>query len=220
MAAKLEALVGSQRRLLRDVSHELRSPLARLGVALELARQRGGAEVREPHDRIEREAARLDELVGRSHPPRLDAASAPARREPVDSRAGRQLPPTPASRRRRGGHGGGQVAAEVVPGDADARARLERRAQRGGPHREGTAVVIAARARALAEIASRPRPGVPEAALVAVRAVLPGRGGARARRGGAGLGPPSPRAPSASTAARSAQKPPAAGLEILLRLPA
>lgn len=35
-----ERLVGAQRRLLRDVSHELRSPLARLGVALELARDR------------------------------------------------------------------------------------------------------------------------------------------------------------------------------------
>ena len=37
MAERLEALLDGQRRLLRDVSHELRSPLARLGVALELA---------------------------------------------------------------------------------------------------------------------------------------------------------------------------------------
>jgi two-component system sensor histidine kinase CpxA len=87
MAGKLEALVGAQRRLQRDVSHELRSPLARLGVALELARQRGGAEVREPHDRIEREAARLDELVGQLLTlSRLEAGEQVAGRQPLDLR--------------------------------------------------------------------------------------------------------------------------------------
>jgi two-component system sensor histidine kinase CpxA len=39
MAEQLERLVGAQKLLLRDVSHELRSPLARLSVALELARE-------------------------------------------------------------------------------------------------------------------------------------------------------------------------------------
>ena len=38
MAGRLESLVSAQQLLLRDVSHELRSPLARLSVALELAR--------------------------------------------------------------------------------------------------------------------------------------------------------------------------------------
>lgn len=64
MAGRLENLVGSQRRLLRDVSHELRSPLARLIVALQLARDREGARATEALDRIEREAARLDDLIG------------------------------------------------------------------------------------------------------------------------------------------------------------
>ena len=63
MAERLETLVGSQRRLLRDVSHELRSPLARLEVALELARQRTGHEATDPLDRIGRESQRLDSLV-------------------------------------------------------------------------------------------------------------------------------------------------------------
>jgi len=64
MAERIEALVGSQQRLLRDVSHELRSPLARLVVALELARSKTGETATKPLDRIEREAARLDELIG------------------------------------------------------------------------------------------------------------------------------------------------------------
>jgi two-component system sensor histidine kinase CpxA len=64
MAGRLETLVGSQRRLLRDVSHELRSPLARLTVALQLARDREGVRAAEALDRIERETGRLDELIG------------------------------------------------------------------------------------------------------------------------------------------------------------
>src|SRR6185295_6000936 len=44
MAQRLESMVKAQQRLLGDISHELRSPLARLGVALGLARQRSGAE--------------------------------------------------------------------------------------------------------------------------------------------------------------------------------
>jgi two-component system sensor histidine kinase CpxA len=64
MAERLETVLGSQRRLLRDVSHELRSPLARLRVALELARDRAGADAADPLDRIEHEASRVDELIG------------------------------------------------------------------------------------------------------------------------------------------------------------
>lgn len=63
MAAQLQTLVSSQRRLLHDVSHELRSPLARLQAAIGLARQ-DPARLEATLDRIEREATRLDELVG------------------------------------------------------------------------------------------------------------------------------------------------------------
>lgn len=63
MAERLEQQVDSQRRLLRDVSHELRSPLARLEVALELARQRAGEGAAASLDRIARESHRLDGLV-------------------------------------------------------------------------------------------------------------------------------------------------------------
>lgn len=65
MAERLENLVNAQSRLLNDISHELRSPLARLSVALGLARQRTGPEAAATLDRIESEANRLNELIGR-----------------------------------------------------------------------------------------------------------------------------------------------------------
>ncbi len=62
MAERIEVLITGQRRLLADVSHELRSPLSRLSVALGLARQ--NADVRENLDRIGLEARRMDALIG------------------------------------------------------------------------------------------------------------------------------------------------------------
>jgi signal transduction histidine kinase len=64
MAERIEALVNGQRRLLGDVSHELRSPLARLIVALGLVRQGPPEEAAENLDRIGVEARRLDTLIG------------------------------------------------------------------------------------------------------------------------------------------------------------
>ncbi len=65
MATKIEDLVAGQKQLLRDISHELRSPLARLGVALELARQQGKPETRaKALARIECEAERMNEMIG------------------------------------------------------------------------------------------------------------------------------------------------------------
>jgi signal transduction histidine kinase len=65
MAERMESLVKAQSRLLNDISHELRSPLARLNVALGLARKRSGAEAADMLERIELEANRLNELIGR-----------------------------------------------------------------------------------------------------------------------------------------------------------
>jgi two-component system sensor histidine kinase CpxA len=65
MAERLENLVNAQSRLLTDISHELRSPLARLNVALELARQRSGTEASSALDRIDRETNRLNQLIQR-----------------------------------------------------------------------------------------------------------------------------------------------------------
>jgi two-component system sensor histidine kinase CpxA len=64
MAERLESLVGAQKLLLRDVSHELRSPLARLSVALELAREDADPATAAHLDRIERETERLNLLIG------------------------------------------------------------------------------------------------------------------------------------------------------------
>lgn len=63
MAEQVQQLVFTQKRLLNDVSHELRSPLARLQVAIEMARQQP-EKASELMQRIEKECHRLDELVG------------------------------------------------------------------------------------------------------------------------------------------------------------
>lgn len=62
MAGRIETLVAAERRLLADISHELRSPLARLGVAVELARS--GDNLEASLNRIQKESDRLNALVG------------------------------------------------------------------------------------------------------------------------------------------------------------
>ena len=79
MAERLEQMVDAQKLLLRDVSHELRSPLARLSVALELAHEEADAaaaklngpetrqscaQLHEQLNRIGRETERLNDLIG------------------------------------------------------------------------------------------------------------------------------------------------------------
>lgn len=84
MAARLQTLVDSQRRLLHDVSHELRSPLARLQAAIGLLRQQPE---RTPEfvERIERESQRMDKLVGELLTlARLDAGMAGKMTEDID----------------------------------------------------------------------------------------------------------------------------------------
>ena len=62
MANRIETLLAAERRLLLDISHELRSPLARLGVAIELARS--GENLDAHLGRIQKESDRLNLLVG------------------------------------------------------------------------------------------------------------------------------------------------------------
>jgi two-component system sensor histidine kinase CpxA len=65
MAERIESLVTSQQRLSRDVSHELRSPLARMNVALGIAKQKASPDVAAQLGRIENEADRLNQMIGR-----------------------------------------------------------------------------------------------------------------------------------------------------------
>jgi two-component system sensor histidine kinase CpxA len=62
MAGRIETLLAAERRLLLDISHEIRSPLARLGVVVELARN--SEDVEGSLNRIQKEADRLNDLVG------------------------------------------------------------------------------------------------------------------------------------------------------------
>jgi signal transduction histidine kinase len=61
MAERLERLIVSERRLLSDISHELRSPLARLKFAVKLART--SADTKAAMDRVERDVDRITSLV-------------------------------------------------------------------------------------------------------------------------------------------------------------
>lgn len=63
MAERLQQLVAVRDQLLHDVSHELRSPLARLHLAVGLARQ-NPERISASLERIEQEAYRLDDMVG------------------------------------------------------------------------------------------------------------------------------------------------------------
>ncbi len=65
MAERIESLVTSQQRLNRDISHELRSPLARLNVALEIAKQKSNPGTTPMLERIEQESTRLNEMISR-----------------------------------------------------------------------------------------------------------------------------------------------------------
>ena len=64
MAERIEYLMTLHRQLLGDISHELRSPLTRLYLALELARRKTGPDAQRELDRIEQEAAALNDLIG------------------------------------------------------------------------------------------------------------------------------------------------------------
>lgn len=84
MGARLQRLINSQRQLLRDVSHELRSPLARLRIALALAERATPEERAGMWPRLEQECDRLEALIGEILAlARLDADPGPTSRIPL-----------------------------------------------------------------------------------------------------------------------------------------
>jgi two-component system sensor histidine kinase CpxA len=83
MADRIELLIAGQRQLLYDMSHEVRSPLARLNVALDLARERKGQDPAFEH--MEQDLARLDQTMERLLMiARLDTSAAPVAMSAVD----------------------------------------------------------------------------------------------------------------------------------------
>ena len=64
MAERIQALITDKETLLRDVSHELRSPLTRIRMALALTQRRASDAEQPDLTRIEKEAEKLDELIG------------------------------------------------------------------------------------------------------------------------------------------------------------
>jgi signal transduction histidine kinase len=197
MAGRLDALVTAERRLLRDISHELRSPLARLNVALGLARQQGGAD-QAALDRIEREAERLNLLIGQLLMlARMESGVASVVREPLDllgivhevvedaafeaKSRGRTVQIT-------------QACEAVVSGDPQLlRSAVENVVRNAVRHtREGTAVEVALRREGPASVALTVRDhggGVPEQALPYIFQPFYRVGDARERgTGGVGLG--------------------------------
>ncbi|MDY0975809.1 ATP-binding protein [Massilia sp. CFBP9012] len=84
MSGRLRTLMDGQRRLLHDVSHELRSPLARMQAAVGLAHQQPD-KFASTLERIERESNRMDKLIGELLTlSRLEAMPDALRREAVD----------------------------------------------------------------------------------------------------------------------------------------
>src|SRR6266850_2992943 len=64
MVERIETLIRTQRNLLTSVSHELRSPLARLNVSLAVMRKQASAEACDICERMERDVARIDARIG------------------------------------------------------------------------------------------------------------------------------------------------------------
>jgi two-component system sensor histidine kinase CpxA len=85
MAERVRTLLETKQRLLRDLSHELRSPLARLQLALSLALRQDGAMAERQLARIAIEADRLEQLIGRTLKlARLETPVHAIERNPVD----------------------------------------------------------------------------------------------------------------------------------------
>ncbi|CEK10894.1 two-component system sensor histidine kinase CpxA [Legionella hackeliae] len=85
MAEQLEAIMNSKERLLQDISHELRSPLARLQIAIELGRKKAGTLADVEFARMEVECLRLNTLIGEILEfARLDKSFTPLSRTVID----------------------------------------------------------------------------------------------------------------------------------------
>ena len=114
MAERIQELLTSQQRLMGDISHELRSPLQRLDVALTLARKGCSPDAAEFLDRAGRDAERMNEMVGQilalSHAELYPRESLDA---PVDLR--RLLEEIAEDARFEGADEGKEALASIIP---------------------------------------------------------------------------------------------------------
>lgn len=155
-AARIQALVEAQRNTLAAASHELRSPLARIRMAVELLAERNDPELRA---RIERDVGELDELIEEILlASRLDTLEKPDHRERLDLR---DLAAEEA------GRAGVEIAGDTVAvrGEQRLLARLIRNlVENAQRHAPGSPIEIETRAeggRAILRVMDR-GPGVPE----------------------------------------------------------
>ena len=154
-ADRIEALVGAQRTLLASASHELRSPLARIRVALELM----GAERPDLRDRVARDIAELDELIGELLlASRLQTVEELDRREEVDllglvAEEGARHPAVEVTGEAASVRGDARLLRRLV------RNLLENASRHGAPPVEASVHAIAARV--VVRVCDR-GPGVPE----------------------------------------------------------
>jgi len=114
MATRLHSQITSKETLLRDISHELRSPLTRLRVALGLA-QRGDDDYEIQFERMEREIERLDSLIGETlQLTRLSGAKSTFARERIELEP--LLNETIQDARLIAGTGGVAISLSMIPG--------------------------------------------------------------------------------------------------------
>ncbi len=228
MAERVESLLESKQQLLRDVSHELRSPLTRLQLALTLARREDGGMERQLA-RIEREADRLEQLIARVLKlARLERPSSALQGIPVD--VGKLLETIGQDVAIEAEARGCTVSVQADPeleiaGDPEVlRSAFEnviRNAVRYGP--SGSTVAVKAGRREGIEVTVRDHgPGVPEKDLELIFEPFYRVDAARDRAvGGEGLGLAiAARAIAVHGGSIEAHNAPDGGLEVAMRLPA
>jgi signal transduction histidine kinase len=85
MVSRLDVLIQTQKNLLNSVSHELRSPLARINLSLAILKKRSSPESDDMFQRLDRDVARIDLLMGQLLTlSRLEAGLSSAKKEDVD----------------------------------------------------------------------------------------------------------------------------------------
>jgi two-component system, OmpR family, sensor histidine kinase CpxA len=85
MVSRLDSLIQAQKKLLNSVSHELRSPLARINLSLGLLRNGGSADSDDLFQRLDRDIERIDLLMGQLLTlSRLEAGFSSGEREEVN----------------------------------------------------------------------------------------------------------------------------------------